>query len=59
MVEVLKMCELMVKHVLDEVLGKKQQIPIQVDVALLRTATPQAHLVFHVCLLEAQSSALS
>lgn len=53
------MSELMVKHVLDEMLGKKQQIPIQVDVTLLRTATPQAHLVFHICSLEAQSSALS
>jgi hypothetical protein len=35
MVQMLKMCELMVKHVLDKVFGKKQQIPIQVDVALL------------------------
>ena len=42
MVQVFEMSEFMVKHVLDEVLGKKQQIPIQVDVALLRTATPQA-----------------
>ena len=53
------MSELMVKHVLDEMLGKQQQIPIQVDVTLLRTATPQAHLVFYICSLEAQSSALS
>ena len=35
MVQVVEMCELMMKHVLDEVLGKKQQIPIQVDVVLL------------------------
>ena len=59
MVQVLEMCEFMVKHVLDEVLGKKQQIPIQVDVTLLRTTAPQAHLVFHICPIEAQSSALS
>ena len=59
MVQMLKMSEFMVKHVLDEVLGKKQQIPIQVDVPLLRTATPQAHLVFHICPVEAQSPVLS
>ena len=59
MVQVFEMSEFMVKHVLDEVLGKKQQIPIQVDVALLRTATPQAHLVFHKCPIEAQSPVLS
>ena len=59
MVQVFEMSEFMVKHVLDEVLGKKQQIPIQVDVALLRTATPQAHLVFHICSLEALSPVLS
>ena len=59
MVQVVEMCKLMMKHVLDEVLGKKHQIPIQVDVALLRTATPQAHLVFHIRPLEAQSPVLS
>ena len=59
MVQMLKMGELMMKHVLDEVLGKKQQIPIQVDVALLRTATLQAHLVFHICFLESQFPVLS
>ena len=59
MVQMLKMRELMMKHVLDEVLGKKQQIPIQVDVTLLRTATPKAHLVFHKCPIEAQSPVLS
>ena len=59
MVQMFEMRELMVKHVLDEVLGKKQQIPIQIDVALLRTATPQAHLGFHICSLEPQSPVLS
>jgi hypothetical protein len=59
MVQVVKMSEFMMKHVLDEVLGKKQQIPIQVDVALLRTATPQAHLVFHIRPLETQSPVIS
>ena len=40
MVQVFEMCELMVKHILNEMFGKKQQIPIQIDVALLRAAAP-------------------
>ena len=40
MVEVFEMCELMVKHVINEMFGKKQQILIQVDVSLLRAAAP-------------------
>ena len=59
MVQVLEMCEFMVKHVLDEVLGNEQQVPIQVDVALLRTAAPQTRLVFHICFVESQSSTVS
>ena len=59
MVQVFEMSELMMKDVLDEVLGNEQQVPIQVDVALLRTATPKAHLVFHKCPIEAQSPVLS
>ena len=35
MVQVLEMCEFMVKHVLDEVLGNEQQITVQVNVALI------------------------
>jgi len=59
MVQVFEMSEFMMKHILNQVFGKKQQIPIQVDVTLLRTATPQAHLVFHKCPIEAQSPVLS
>ena len=40
MVEVFEMCELMVKHVINQMFGKKQQISIQVDVTLLRAAAP-------------------
>ena len=40
MVEVFEMCELMVKHVINQMFGKKQQILIQVDVSLLRAAAP-------------------
>ena len=59
MIHVFKMCEFMVKHVLNKVRRNEQQVAIQVNVALLRTAAPQTRLVFHICSVESQSSVIS
>ena len=59
MVQMIKMRECVVKHILDGVLGDEQQIPIQIDVALFRTDASTTHLILHICPLESQTPVLS